>query len=210
VLNIVFFGIQGSGKGTQAVLLEKKHKFDHVSIGDLLREHMADKTELGEKIKKYMLAGELVPDEYIFSLIEDILHPKAHGIIFDGFPRTLRQAKFMEERIPVNYAVYFDLDDETAIKRLTARRVCKNCNRDFNLLLKPPKKEGQCDHCGGELIQRDDDHKEAIVRRIKIFHQRTKPLIEFYEEKDKYIHIDASDPPDKIFQSLVNSIKIEQ
>jgi len=210
VLNLVFFGVQGSGKGTQAGLLKKRYDFDHISIGALLRENMAQKTELGNKITKYMLAGELVPDEYIFTLIEDILHPEAQGIIFDGFPRTLRQAEYMEERIPVNYAIFFDLDDDTAIKRLTARRVCTNCGKDYNLLIKPPKNENKCDVCGGKLIQRNDDHEEAIVRRINIFHERTKPLIDFFKKRSKLVHIDASDPPETIFRNLTESINLEK
>lgn len=209
VLNLVFLGIQGSGKGTQAGLLKTKHGFEHLNMGALLRQNMAQKTQIGLQIAKYMLAGELVPDNFIFTLIEKNLHPEARGIVFDGFPRTLNQAEFMEERIPVNYAVFFDLDDETAIKRLTARRVCQECKRDYNLLIKPPKDDNYCDQCGGKLVQRNDDYKEAIIRRINIFHEQTRPLIDFFTKRNKLIHIDALDKPDIIHQKLISGIKLK-
>ena len=210
MLNLVFLGIQGSGKGTQARLLEKRHGFKHISMGELLRSNMKKRTSLGQSISKYMLRGELVPDEYIFPLIEKILQSDARGIIFDGFPRTIKQAEFMEERIPVNYAIFFDLDDDIAMKRLTARRVCRNCNQDYNLLLKPPKDNGNCDNCGGELVQRNDDHQEAIQRRIDIFHEQTKPLIDFFQERDKLVRIEASAKPEEIYNQLINRIKLQK
>ena len=210
MLNLVFLGIQGSGKGTQAGLLRKNYGFRHINIGELLRQNMSQKTPLGLKITDYMENGELVPDEYIFSLIEENLDKNAKGMILDGFPRTLKQARYMEENIPVNYAIYFDLNEEIAIKRLTARRVCRNCKKDYNLIIKPPKSDLTCDECGGELLQRSDDHKSAIERRINIFKQRTKPLISFFEERGMLVKIDASESPEKIHNSIVRGTGIEK
>ncbi len=210
MLNLVFLGIQGSGKGTQAGLLHKKYGFDHINIGGLLRSYMARKTPLGEKISKYMVRGELVPDKYIFTLIEENIHPEARGMILDGFPRTIRQAEFMEEKLDVNYAIFFDLDDELAIKRLTSRRICPNCKKDYNLRIKKPKEDEICDDCGEKLIQRNDDHKEAIVRRLNIFHRQTKPVICFFEDRDMLIQIDAQESPEQIHNKLVRSIKLER
>ncbi len=210
MLNLVFLGIQGSGKGTQAGLLKKNYGFKHINIGELLRQNMARKTSLGNKITVYMENGELVPDEYIFTLIEEHLKKKDRGIILDGFPRTLQQARYMEENIPVNYAIFFELDEEIAIKRLTARRVCRKCKKDYNLIIKPPKNDLKCDDCGGELILRSDDHKSAIERRINIFMKRTKPLITFFEKRDMLIKIDASNTPEQIHRSIIRRTGIEK
>lgn len=209
-MNLAFLGIQGSGKGTQAGLLKKKYGFEHVNIGELLRSHMARKTLLGLKITSYMEQGDLVPDNYIFTVLEDKLHKNSHGLIFDGFPRTINQAEYMEEKIPVAYAVFFDLDDKIAIERITSRRVCSNCGRVYNLILNPPKEDMKCDHCGGQLIQRNDDHEAAIKRRLNIFHNRTKPVIAFFEERDCLIKIDASQSPEQIHKILIKEINLEK
>ncbi len=210
MLNLVFMGIQGSGKGTQAGMLKDRYGFKHLNIGELLRNYMSEGTSLGDKISKYMVKGELVPDEYIFTIIDEYLHSKVKGLILDGFPRTLNQAEFMEERIPVNYAVFFDLDDQEAIRRLTSRRVCSNCGSTYNLLIKPPKEDNKCDKCGHKLIHRNDDHEEAIVRRINIFHQRTRKLIAFFQEREILIRIDSTQSPQDIHKELVRRINLDK
>lgn len=208
MLNLVFFGIQGSGKGTQADMLVQKYDFNHLNIGNLLRSIVKEKIPESRTIHSYISKGELVPDDIILCLLEKTLQNDERRIIFDGFPRTLEQAGYLEKRIPVKYAVSFDLDEKTALKRLSARRLCSNCNTDYNLLIKPPKISDKCDLCGHPLIQREDDYQEAIMRRIKIFHQRTKPLIALFEENDTLIRMDATEPPDIIHQKLIRRIEL--
>ena len=207
MLNLVFLGIQGSGKGTQAALLRDRDGYEHLNIGEMLRDEMKNNTDFGRKIIKYMDAGSLVPDEYIFELVDDYLHKDVQGIVMDGFPRTLKQATYLEERITMNCAVYFTLDDTVAVNRLISRRLCKDCKSNYNLLLKPPKNGVDCDLCGGKLVKRADDHREAIVRRLYLFHQHTKPVVDFYLQKNKIFTINAIDPPEQIHESIINNLK---
>ncbi len=201
--NLVLLGIQGSGKGTQAYLLKKNYGFDHLNIGSLLREEMKKKTDIGNDIKEYMLKGDLVPDKYIFSLVGPILHDNLKGVILDGFPRTLKQAEFLEKRMPVRCAIYFELDDKIAKERLSHRRVCQNCQQNYNLLLNDVKKDNKCSKCGNPLELRMDDNSEAINRRIAAFHDETKPVIEFFKDRDSLITIPATKKPEQIHQEIV-------
>ncbi len=208
MLNLVFLGVQGCGKGTQANILKERFNYEHISTGEMLREHIKNKTAIGLKAEAYLSKGALIPDEDVFELLFNHISEGKSGIVFDGFPRTLVQAQYLEEKIKIDYAIFFELSDEAAIERIVSRRVCQQCQTTYNMLLKPPKNSNQCDVCGGHLESRDDDYEEAIRSRINSFHKQTKPLIEFYKSMDKVIFIDAADSPEKIHKNLSQRINL--
>ncbi len=198
-MNFVFLGMPGAGKGTQAKIISKKYDIPHISTGDILREAVANKTELGLKAKKYMDEGALVPDELVVSLVEERLkQPDCEkGFILDGFPRNVEQAKVLEDmlsRIDKNLdaVFFFSLKEDVVVKRLTARRVCSKCGAVYNMLYNPPKVEGVCDLCGGKLIIRDDDKEEVVRNRLVTYNKETAPVITFYMKKGILHTIDAS------------------
>ncbi len=198
-MNFVFLGMPGAGKGTQAKIISKKYNIPHISTGDILREAVANKTELGLKAKKYMDEGALVPDELVVSLVEERLkQPDCEkGFILDGFPRNVEQAKVLEEMLQkigknLDAVFFFSLKEDVVVKRLTARRVCSKCGAVYNMIYNPPKVEGVCDLCGGKLIIRDDDKEEVVRNRLKTYNKDTAPLIQFYMDKGLLHTIDAS------------------
>lgn len=187
---IVMLGPPGAGKGTQAKLLAQGLDVPHVSSGDMFRDHLSRKTELGLLAKGYMDRGDLVPDDVTVSMVvERISRPDCqNGVILDGFPRTLEQAEALEERLAerqqgVTIVPLIKVSDEEVIKRLTARRVCRSCGEVYNLLFKPSSVEGVCDACGGELYQRDDDNAETAHDRLYTYYKETSPLIGYYSAK---------------------------
>ena len=196
---MVFLGPPGAGKGTQASLLKSKYGIAHISTGDILREAVKKGTELGKKAKEYMDRGLLVPDEIIIGIIEERLaEPDAQkGFILDGFPRTIHQAEALDrllekKRISLNAVFLFNANKETILERLTGRRVCKKCGALYHIRYSPPKIEGVCDKCGGELYQRDDDKEETILRRLDVYRNQTEPLIDHYRKKGILIELDAN------------------
>jgi len=189
---VVLMGIQGCGKGTQAKLLAKHYSWQHINLGGLFRKEIAKNTKKGNEIKHYIDNGNLVPDEIVYHTIEKVLGGKKRGFIFDGFPRTLAQAHYLVENHNINKVIFFDLEDDIARARMDARRVCSNCNKDYNILSKPPKKEGICDDCGHELIRRTDDSLEGINQRINLFHEQTKPLCDFFKERGLLFVVNAN------------------
>ncbi|RLC52268.1 MAG: nucleoside monophosphate kinase [Candidatus Cloacimonadota bacterium] len=191
LMNIILIGIQGSGKGTQAELLAEKFGWKHINVGELFRQNIEQKTELGLKAKSYIEKGELVPDELVFDLIETALKSAKNGFVLDGFPRNMKQAEYLLNHFRIDKVILLDLPDKSAIKRLTSRRVCEKCGAVYNLLFKKPKVEGICDKCGGNLIQRKDDTEVVISKRIEKFHQETGKVIEFFAAKNLLVKIDA-------------------
>lgn len=189
---IVFFGIQGSGKGTQAELLSRSLNFQHINIGDLFREQVAQQTELGSQVKEIIGRGELVPDDLVFKLVDSALQPGCRGIIFDGFPRTLNQAEYLLEHYQVLRVFFLELDENEAIYRIAARRVCSACGSNYNLNSSKPEKENICDLCGSELVIRKDDRPEAISKRFAEFYTQTLALKEFFAGKDLLTRINAA------------------
>jgi len=189
-MRLVLLGPPGAGKGTQAAVLCKKFNLLHISTGDLLREAVKNSTAIGLKAKSYMDKGELVPDEIVTKIITDKLKGggiKA-GFVLDGFPRTKKQAEILDTAlnslgIALDMVVYFETREETILKRLTGRRICRDCGRIFHIYNMPPKKEGVCDSCGGELYQRKDDTEETIKNRIEVYNQQTRELIDYYRDK---------------------------
>jgi adenylate kinase len=195
---IVMLGPPGAGKGTQAKLLAEDLGVPHVSSGDLFRDHLGRKTELGLLAKGYMDRGDLVPDDVTVSMVvERISRPDCQdGVILDGFPRTLSQAAALDDALAgrgqgVTIVPLIQVADEEIVKRLTARRVCRNCGAVYNLVFNPPSVEGVCDDCGGELYQRDDDNPETVRNRLFTYYKETSPLIGYYFAKDLLAEVDG-------------------
>ncbi len=209
-MRIVLLGAPGSGKGTQAQLLEQDHGFPQVSTGDLLRDAVADGTELGLKAKAAMDAGELVSDEIVLGIIDERLaEPDAEGgFVLDGFPRNIAQAEALDTRLkaagrPLDTAVLMDVDFDVLVKRLTGRRVCPNCGRVYNVYFAPPTVEGYCDSCPTvELIQRKDDNEETITNRLKVYEDQTAPLVEYYEKQGKVVTVPSTGSKDEVTSRL--------
>ena len=208
-MRIILLGAPGSGKGTQAQRLTEGHHIPQVSTGDLLREAVAQGTELGKKAKVAMDAGELVSDDIVLGMIrERLARPDAKsGFILDGFPRNLAQAKALDGVLedlgaPLDAAVLMDVDFDVLLKRLTGRRTCSGCGKVYNVYFFAPENEGVCDGCGGELIQRADDNEETITQRLKVYESQTTPLVSFYEERGKLKVVPAEGEIDEVFQRL--------
>ncbi len=209
-MNIVFLGPPGAGKGTQAKRITEKYGIPQISTGDMFREHLSKGTELGQKAKEYMEKGQLVPDEIVLSMVEERLkQPDCEkGFILDGFPRTVAQAEALDEMLSklgkkIDYAIAIEVPDEELVERLTGRRTCKKCGMMYHVKFKPPKVEGKCDACGGELYQRPDDNEETVRNRLKVYHESTAPLIEYYEKKGVLHRIDGGGSIDEIFERIV-------
>ena len=192
--NFVFLGPPGAGKGSLAVKVAEDYKIPHISTGDIFRANIKAQTPLGVKVKAIIDSGSLVSDELTFELVKDRLAQDdcKNGYILDGFPRTIPQAEMLDGLVADLKVVNFNIADEIVIRRLSTRRVCKACGANFNVLTLPPKVEGVCDKCGGELYQRDDDKQESILHRMDVYREQTEPLINYYKGKGKITDIDAS------------------
>ena len=192
--NFIFLGPPGAGKGSLAVKVAEDYKIPHISTGDIFRANIKAQTPLGVKVKAIIDSGSLVSDELTFELVKDRLAQDdcKNGYILDGFPRTIPQAEMLEGLVSDVKVVNFEIQDEIVIRRLSTRRVCKACGANFNVLTLPPKGEGVCDKCGGELYQRDDDKQESIMHRMDVYREQTEPLINFYKNKGKITDLDAS------------------
>lgn len=187
---VILLGPPGAGKGTQAAELKDKLGIPHVASGDLFRAALKNETPLGLKAKKYMDAGELVPDEITIAMVMERLAEDdcAEGALLDGFPRTLAQAKALDAELTkisraIDKVLYIKVPDEVLVKRLSGRRICRNCQAVYHVDHNPPEKEGVCDACGGELYQRDDDKPDTVRNRLTVYHEQTAPLIEYYSGK---------------------------
>lgn len=182
-MNLILLGAPGAGKGTQAELLVKKLSIPAISTGNMLREAIANGTELGKKAKQYMDEGSLVPDELILGIVADrVAQPDCQkGFILDGVPRTLAQAQALEDKgVHIDYVVSIEVDDAQIEGRMTGRRVCSKCGASYHVVANPPKTEGICDACGGELMIRKDDKPETVRHRLEVYHATTEVLKEFY------------------------------
>ncbi len=197
-MNLVLLGAPGAGKGTQAAIITKKYGLVHISTGEILRARIKDGSPVGEKAKAYVESGQLVPDEIVIEMVKDrIAQPDCEkGFILDGFPRNYDQAVALDECLEalgkkIDIALNFDVSEETIIERLTGRRVCKNCGATYHIKNMPPKVEGICDKCGGELIQRKDDTEETIKNRLKVYRETAAPLIDYYNKKGILVTLQA-------------------
>ena len=211
MLRTILLGAPGAGKGTVAAKIVKEYNIPHISTGDIFRDNLKRKTELGLRAQEYMTRGELVPDDLTCEiattrLLEDDCK---NGFLLDGFPRTVYQAEKLDEFLrehgqSLDKVVQLVVDDELLIKRLTGRRVCKNCGATFHVITIPPKEEGICDNCGHELIQRADDTEETAVNRLKVYEEQTSPLVTYYEEKGLLAPIDGAGTPEEVFRSILD------
>ncbi|MCR4579173.1 MAG: adenylate kinase [Treponema sp.] len=192
--NFVFLGPPGAGKGSLAVKVAADYQIPHISTGDIFRANIKAQTPLGVKVKAIIDSGSLVSDELTFELVKDRLAQDdcKNGYILDGFPRTIPQAEMLDGLVADLKVVNFQIADEIVIGRLSTRRVCKACGANYNIKTLPPKVEGVCDKCGGELYQRDDDKQESILHRMDVYREQTEPLINYYKNKGKITDLDAS------------------
>ena len=203
-MRLVLLGAPGAGKGTQAVFLKERHNLAHISTGDIFRHNLKENTPLGLEANKYMDAGQLVPDEIVMKMIGGKLAEfKAdEGFMLDGFPRTVAQAEFLEKQTKLDGVIMFKVSDEAIVKRLTSRAVCKNCGNVTNI-----HEHDKCPACGGELYRRDDDNEATIRERLRVYHEQTEALVEFYRARGLLIEIDASGMPEEVFARVVETLE---
>lgn len=210
MVRTILLGPPGAGKGTQAERMIEKYGIPHISTGDIFRENIKNGTELGKKAQEYMNKGELVPDDLVCEIAFDRLKKDdcKNGFLLDGFPRTVYQAEKLDEFLAQNgqelsKVIDLEVTDEELMKRITGRRVCKDCGATFHVVNFPPAVPGKCDKCGGILIQRADDNEETARNRIEVYNRETKPLIDYYEKSDRIVHIDGMISPDTTFKDIV-------
>jgi len=193
-MKMILLGAPGAGKGTQAEILSREYNIPTISTGNILRAAMKNGTPVGLKAKAFVEAGQLVPDDVIIGIIEERLSQSdcANGYILDGVPRTIPQAEAMEAKgIEIDCALSIEVADQTIIDRMSGRRTCKNCSQTFHVLYHPPKQDGVCDFCGGELTIRKDDAPETVKNRLDVYHKETEPLKAFYEQRGKLISVEG-------------------
>lgn len=214
-LNLVLLGGPGSGKGTQAEAICRQFNLPHISTGDLFRDNIKKQTDLGRLAKSYMDRGELVPDDVTERMVATRLaQPDAsHGFVLDGFPRTVSQAEALDEILhgmnrKVTGVIHLAVSDEEIIRRLSGRRICRQCQAPFHLLFKKPRREGICNHCGGPLYQRDDDKAETIQIRLKNYHRQTEPLITYYKEAGVLTEVKGEGDLGAIRAAMLASVKL--
>ena len=211
MLREVLLGAPGAGKGTQAKKIAEAYSIPHISTGDIFRANLKEGTELGLKAKVYMDKGELVPDELTCDLVVDRISKDdaKNGYVLDGFPRTIPQADALTNALAargeaIDFAIDVDVPDENIINRMSARRACVGCGATYHLEFAPPKAEGICDVCGKELILRDDDKPETVANRLRVYHEQTQPLIEYYTAKNVLYTVDGTQDIDKVFEDIRN------
>jgi adenylate kinase len=219
-LNLILFGPPGAGKGTQAERLRSDFQLPFISTGDMLRANVTEKTELGKKAKEYMDAGDLVPDDLIVAMAaERLQHDDAQdGFILDGFPRTIEQATALDRQLSelgrrVTTALLIDVPDEEVIRRLSGRRICVKSGHNYHVEFDPPKHEGVCDQDGSRLIQREDDKPEVIANRLRVYHEKTKPLVDYYDGLGLMRRIDGTREPADVhghIRAVIATLRLEE
>jgi adenylate kinase len=213
-MRLVLVGAPGAGKGTQAKFVAKHFSVPAISTGDIFRANIAAKTELGREAKRFMDAGDLVPDEVTIGIVRDRLSQDdtASGFLLDGFPRTLAQAEALRDMLddlgtPLDVVLELQIDDDEVVRRLSGRRICRQCGHVWHLEFEPPEKEGICDIDGGELFQRDDDQPETIRRRLEVYTEQTEPLVGFYENAGLLRSITAQGAVDEITERAIAALE---
>lgn len=195
-MKLIFLGAPGAGKGTQAEVVSDKLAIPAISTGNIIRAALKEQTEMGIKAKEYIENGQLVPDDVVIGIIKERLAADdcKNGFILDGFPRTVPQAEALDEMgVEIDKVINIDVPDEKIVKRMSGRRVCKDCGASYHLEYKKPLKDGVCNACGGELVQRTDDKPETVNDRLKVYHEQTEPLIEYYQNKGKLVTVEGQE-----------------
>ncbi len=213
-MKIIMLGAPGAGKGTQAIMIAEKYGIPHVSTGDIFRANIKNGTELGKEAKKYMDQGLLVPDELTVKILLDRVAKDdcKNGYVLDGFPRTIPQAEVLDRALgemndAIDVAVNVDVPDESIIRRMSGRRACLSCGATYHIEHVPPKKEGICDHCGQPLVLRDDDKPETVQNRLKVYHEQTQPLIDYYTGKGILRTVDGTQSMNDVFAAIVEILE---
>ncbi len=209
-MKIIMLGAPGAGKGTQAKMIAEKYQIPHVSTGDIFRANIKGQTPLGMEAKKYMDEGKLVPDELTVKILLDRVAQDdcKNGYVLDGFPRTIPQAEVLTEALDkmgdkIDYAIDVAVPDENIVNRMSGRRACVTCGATYHIVHIPPKVENICDKCGSELILRDDDKPETVLNRLKIYHEQTQPLIDYYTGKGVLKTVDGTKDMNDVFADIV-------
>ena len=209
-MKIIMLGAPGAGKGTQAKKIAEVCNIPHISTGDIFRANIKNGTELGKKAKEYMDKGLLVPDELVCNLVVDRIQQDdcKDGFILDGFPRTIPQAKALTDALHaigqnMDFAIDVDVPDENIINRMSGRRACVGCGATYHIVNIPSKVEGKCDRCGGDLILRDDDKPETVKKRLDVYHDQTKPLIDYYSKQNVLKDVDGTMEMEEVFDAIV-------
>ncbi len=213
-MNLILLGYPGSGKGTQASVLSEKFSLFHISTGDIFREAISAKTALGQEVSGYLSAGRLVPDKLVLDVIKTRLATETRGLLFDGFPRTVDQARELDDYFAsrsqgIDAVIFLDVDEEAVVARLGSRRTCPKCQKIYNLLTSPPVKEGLCDACGEKLILREDDKPEVIRRRILVYKDQTEPLVAYYKGMGNFCMVKGGKDPESVTQEIAAVLKIK-
>jgi adenylate kinase len=213
-MHVVMLGAPGAGKGTQADILSEELNLPHIASGDLFRQALEKRTEVGILAKSYMDKGELVPDEITIRMIlERMDQPDcASGCLFDGFPRTSQQAEALDQALEergrtIDKAIYIEVPDDELVKRLSGRRLCRNCQTPYHITNAPPRRPGECDKCGGELYQRPDDREETVKERLKVFLARTVPVLDYYEKQGKLISVNGNLGVQEVAREIVSALE---
>lgn len=213
-MKVIMLGAPGAGKGTQAKKLASKYGIPHISTGDIFRANIKNGTELGTKAKVYMDQGLLVPDELVVDLVVDrFKNPDCEkGYVLDGFPRTIPQAKALDEALlkngdAIEFAIDVDVPDAVIINRMAGRRACLNCGGTYHLVTIPPKVEGICDVCGGELVLREDDKPETVKKRLEVYYEQTQPLIKYYQIKGVLKSVDGTKDMEVTFNEIIHIVE---
>lgn len=212
-MHLIFLGPPGSGKGTQAALLEERFGLCQISTGDILRQAVADGTPLGNEAKACMDRGDLVPDRVVIGIVEEKLKGAEcrKGFVLDGFPRTTGQAEALDaimrdfpapDGLRIDRAVAFQVDEEALVARLSGRRTCEACQAMFHLTLSPPRVDGVCDRCGGRLVQRPDDREDVIRQRLAVYEESTRPLLDYYAGRDLLSRVPAGGTVDEVHAAV--------
>jgi adenylate kinase len=208
---LVLLGKQGAGKGTQAARLSERYGIEHVSTGDLFRAAAAAGTPAGKEAEQYMNRGDLVPDDLTLRIVDERFAEDGlvdRGFVLDGFPRTLPQAEKLEEVLdghPLDLVINLEVPTEIVLDRIAGRRVCENCGTTYHVNA-PPKNDWTCEVCGGQVVQREDDSEDAVMRRLELYQEETVPIIDFYRRLDKLVVIDGTGTGDDVFSRLVAQV----